>query len=133
MSCPLTTFAGGPLTGVAGMAAIATVTAAAAASPPTPTPSQAVRFREVRPSRIRAWSWRRLRSITSWAGSSGFSSTYTVCRSFIMCLRSEDGVQLLARTVEPGADRAGGDAERRGHLLVAELAECHEQQHVPFP
>ena len=39
---------------------------------------------------------------------------------------------VVAGAAEPGGDRAVGDAERLGHLLVAELAQRHQQEDVTF-
>lgn len=42
------------------------------------------------------------------------------------------GADLLACPVQPRADRAVRDAEGLGDLLVREICQGDEQQHVPF-
>jgi hypothetical protein len=44
----------------------------------------------------------------------------------------DHALELLARTAEPGADRAIGDAECLRHFLVAEFAQGNEQDDVPL-
>src|SRR4051812_41691912 len=78
------------------------------------------------------WSRCRLRSATSWLGSSGSSAVRSVSKSFIAGLLGQNGGELLAGARQPGADRARGDAECFGDLRVTEVGEGHQQQDVAF-
>jgi hypothetical protein len=76
---------------------------------------------------------RRPSAITSADGGASLRSVRIKFSSFIdLAFLAEGGTDLLPGPVQARADRAVGDAEGLGDLLVREIRQGDEQEYVPF-
>src|SRR5215471_17035877 len=78
-------------------------------------------------------SWRLPRSTTSWGGPGLASKAPIIFRSSIDLLLIDHAAKLLPGAAEPGPNRAGRDTQRLRDLVVAELAQSHQQDDVTLP
>src|SRR5271170_3954164 len=110
----------------------ATVTAAASAAAVRPAPVRPQRTRGRLCRTVPAAVRRRPSAITSADGGSSSSSARIMFSSFIdPTFPVERGADLRACPVQPRADRSVRDAEGLGDLLMREIRQGDEKQHVP--